>query len=301
MFFQHPMPAAILKPDCALSTALDEACISHARLLANPLTHAHASDYDGFFAAWPICNAQEIQLHTAVVRLNALIVACDDELNAIADATHQAVLLEVKNDRSSARYLRYFGDETVSLIKRPMLAGQLETMRGWVPSLIASTNAVLNALGERLAKAVTAADETVAARLAAEQENRDFRTIGARKTLIDSLNAARKALYGKLSELPHAHPELHLPATFAEQLFRHESSKKAEPVLTVDELKQAIIASQAKTGELESLLATALADAEKAAKDKLEREKAIAELQQADEVRNAAAAKLAALDPKKKT
>lgn len=295
------MPAAILKPDCSLATALDEACITHARLLANPLTRAYASDYDGFFAAWPICNAQEIQLHTAVVRLNALIVACDDELNAIADATHQAVLLEVNSDRSSARYLRYFGDETVSLIKRPVLSTQLETMRGWIPSLLASTNAVLSALGERLVKAVAAADETVAARLVAEQENRDFRTIGARKELIDGLNAVRKALYGKLSELPHAHPELHLPANFAEQFFRHESGKKAEPVLTVKELEQAITASKARTGELEGLLAIAVAAAAKVAKDKLEREEAIAELQQADEKREAAAAKVAAFDAKKKT
>ena len=295
------MPVAIIKPDCALSTALDEACVSHARMLANPVTRPYASDYDPFFAAWPTCNAKEIQLRTAIVRLNALIVACDDELNEIADATHQAILIEVKNDRSSARFLRYFGSEPVGSIKKPILSTQLETMRGWVPSLIASTNAVLSALGERLVKAVAAADETIAARLVAEQENQDFRTLGERKALIDLLNAIRKSLHGKLSELPHAHPELHLPATFADKFFRHESGEKAEPVLTVAQLKTEIEASKARTRKLEGLLATALADIAKEAEDKIKREEAIAELARLDEAREAAAAALAALDPRKKS
>jgi len=117
------------------------------------------------------------------------------------------------------------------------------------------------------------------------------------------LNAIRKSLHGKLSELPHSRPELHLPATFADKFFRHESAKKAEPVLTVDQLKIELAASLARTAEIEGLLATALTDAAKAAEAKIKREEAIAVLAHADEVRDAAAAALAALDPdpKKKT
>jgi hypothetical protein len=294
------MPAPILKPDCSLATALDEACFSHARVEANPLTLPYAADFDTFFVDWHLCNGQEIKLRTAIVRKNALIVACDDELDEIVDAVNQAVLLEVKSDRSTALYLRYFGIQTASQLKRPILSGQLEAMRGWVPSLTASTSAVLSALGARLVKAVADADAAVASRLVAEQENRDFRAIGARKALIDSFNGLRKALHGKLSELPHARPELHLPGSFAEQFFRHESAKKADPVMTVDELQVAISASNENTALLQGKLDKALADAAQAAKDKLEADQARAELAQADEIRKAAAAKLAALTDKKK-
>jgi hypothetical protein len=294
------MPAPLLKPDCSLATALDEACFSHARVEANPLTLAYAADFDAFFADWHTCNGQEIELRTAIVRKNALIVACDDELDEIVDAVNQAVLLEVKSDRSTALYLLYFGAQTASQLKRPVLSAQLEVMRGWVPSLTASKSAVLSALGARLVKAIAAVDVAVASRLVAEQENRDFRAIGARKALIDSLNGLRKALYGKLSELPHARPDLHLPGSFAEQFFRHESAKKGEPELTVEELKAAIAASNETTARLQGKLDKALADAAQAAKDKLEADQARAELAQADEIRNAAAAKLAALTDRKR-
>jgi hypothetical protein len=294
------MPAPILKPDCSLATALDEACFTHARIEANPLTLPYAADFDTFFVEWHMCNEQEIKLRTALVKCNAVIAACDDELDAIADATHQSVLLEVKSDRSTALYLRYFGAQTLSQLKKPILSGQLETMRGWIPSLTASTSAVLSALGARLVKAVAAADAAVAARLVAEQQNRDFRAIGQRKTLIDTLNGLRKALYGKLSELPHARPELHLPTSFAEQFFRHETAKKAEPEMTVEELKTAITASNENTALLQRKLDKALADAAQAAKDKLEADEARAALARADEIRDAAAARLAALTDKKK-
>lgn len=137
--------------------------------------------------------------------------------------------------------------------------------------------------------------------LVAEQENRDFRALGARKALIDSLNGLRKALYGKLSELPHARPELHLPASFAEHFFRHESAKKADPELTVDELKTAIAASNENTALLQGKLDKALTATAQTAKDKLEADEARAELVRADESRNAAAARLAALTNKKKS
>ncbi len=295
------MPAPIIKPECSLSTVLDEACFTHARVEANPLTLAYAADFNAFFVEWHKCNEQEIKLRTTLVRRNALIAACDDELDQIADATNQAVLLQVKSDRTSALYLLYFGAQTLSQLKRPILSDQLEKMRSWIPSLTTSTNAVLCALGARLAKAVAAADAAVAARLMAEQQNRDFRAVGQRKVLIDSLNSLRKALYGKLSELPHAQPDLHLPAGFAEEFYRHESARKADTVMTVDELKLAITASNQKTAQHEADLAQALAYAAQTAKEKADRDEAIAALALADQARAAAAARVAAFSDKKKT
>jgi uncharacterized coiled-coil protein SlyX len=91
-----------------------------------------------------------------------------------------------------------------------------------------------------------------------------------------------------------------LPASFAEQFFRHESVKKADPEMTVEELNAAIAANHAATSLLQGKLDKAVADAAKAAKDKSDEEDARADLAKADEARNAAAAKLAALTDKKK-
>ena len=297
------MAAATLSPDCSLSLLLDEACFNHARLEANPLTLPYAADYDAFFVEWQKCNEQEIKLRTAIVRRNAHIISRDDTLNELVDAVQQAVLLSVKNDRKASLYLLYFGSQSASEQKKPILAAQLEKMRGWIPSLTASPIMVLSALGERLVQAVAAADEAIAARLLAEQQNRDFRTIGQRKTLVDSLNGLRKATYGKLSELPHARPELHLPASFAEPFFRHESGKKngGDLALTPEDLTAQLAESRAQTAKLEAQLAQALATAEADAKEKTEADAAEAELLQAQKSVVAAAAKVAAFKGKKKS
>ncbi len=296
------MAAPTLSPDCSLSLLLDEACFTHARLEANPLTLPYAADYDAFFIEWQKCSEQETKLRTTLVRRNALIISRDDALNELVDAVQQAVLLEVKNDRKAPLYLLYFSAAPPSEQKKPILAAQLERMRGWISSLVASPNAVLKDLGERLTKDVAAADAAVASRLVAEQQNREFRTIGPRKALVDSLNALRKATYGKLSELPHARPELHLPASFAESFFRHESGKKssADAALTPDELKVQLDESRAQTARLEAQLAQALADVEADAKEKAETDAAEAELSQAQKGVAAAAAKVAAIKGKKK-
>ena len=91
-----------------------------------------------------------------------------------------------------------------------------------------------------------------------------------------------------------------MPATFAEQLFRHESARKADPEMTVDELKPAIAANSEATDQLQVKLDKALSDVAHAAKDRSEEDDARAELAKADEARKVAAAKLAALTDKKK-
>lgn len=295
------MAVSTLSHDCSLALLLDEGSYTHARLDANPLTLPYAADYEPFFGEWEKCNQHEIKLRTALVRHNARIVSRDDTLNVLVDAVKQAVLLAVKNDTKAALYVLYFGAQSASEHKRPMLGPQLERMRGWIPSLTASPNLVLSALGERLVVAVALADEAVAARLVAEQQNRDFRTIGERKELVDSLNALRKATYGKLSELPHARPELHLPASFAEQFFRHESGKKGGgEAPSIEELETQLAESRALTARLEAQLAEARAEADTQAREKTEADEADAALAEAQRSVAAAAAKVAAIKSKKK-
>lgn len=293
------MPASTLSKASALAVFLDEATYTHVRLQANPLTAALADDFTPFFSIWDVVNKQEIELRKDIIRHHALIGACDDDLDVIVDAVQQAVLLQTKNDRKAPLFRLYFGVKLPSELKQPVLGNQLEIMRGWIPSLQSSPSSVLSGLGERLQVKVAAADKVVASQAVAEQRNRDFRAIGERNDLVDNLNALRKATYGKLSELPHANPQEHLPATFAEPFFRHESGSKSAPLTTealqrkVEEMQQGLAAAQAE-------LAASVARDEAAAQARLEAEADSAELAKAEKEAAVAAAKVAALKAKKK-
>lgn len=173
-------------------------------------------------------------------------------------------------------------------------------MRGWIPSLLASSNPVLAAIGAKVKQKVAAADAAVASQAKAEQQNRDFRTIGARKALLDSVNAIRKAIYGKLSEPPHANPAEHLPATFAEPLFRHDSSGKSAP-LTSAELTLQVSNLQSQLAAAQAQLATALAGDANVAKAKSDSDAAAVALAQAEKEAADAVARVAALKARKKS
>ncbi|MFO0762980.1 MAG: hypothetical protein U0359_41475 [Byssovorax sp.] len=293
------MPAPIIAQDTSLATVLEEIITTLARLQANPLTSNLAADFDVLQAAWAKVNAQEIMRRTAVVTAMAEVAAIDDMLDPLVDALAAAILLITKNDRKDPLYQLYFGAQRPSDLKRPVLGEELATMRGFVPSLLASPFAALVALGNKLAAVVAAADLAIDKLAAAEQENRDFRAIGERKLLIDQLNALRKATYGKLSEMPHALPEEHLPATFAEQFFRHDRSRSngnGKPP-TLEQLEAMLKVKQAETdaiaGEIEKAKAKLAAEA--AAKQKAQAEADKAALEEAEKQAAEAAAKVQAL------
>jgi len=293
------MGAYLIKNDASLGMVLEEAIYPQAVLAANPLTAALAADFDAILAQWAKVNEKETQLRIARVKASALVAAADDALDGLVDAISQAVLLEVKNNRKAPQYLLYFGNKAPNEMKRPVLGGQLETMRGWVPSLTASANPTLKGLGTQLQDAVAAADAAVKGQGEAEQAMRDFRTIGERRGLIDGLNGVRKATYGKLAEMPHAMVDKHLPATFAEQFFRPESRKPAGKG-TAEELAAEIASLETQLAELKEQLAKVTAEEETAAKAKAEEEAHAAAIAAAEKEAEAAAAKVAALKAQKK-
>lgn len=292
------MSAPLIALTASLDLVLEENTYSLARLLAHLLAKPFAPPFAAFQDEWMKVNTTEILLGVARGAAAAQIVACDDDLNDLLDAIDRTLLIQVKNDRSDPEYKHYFV-KPANLLKRPVLGGQLETMRGWVPSLEASANPVLAALGASLAVAVAAADAAVKALATADQQVRDFRTLGARKALIDSFNALRKSTDGKLAELPHAHPEAKLPATFASHFFRREAPKAAAPAApTSSDLTL-------KVADLEAQLAAAKAELAKALEQEAAAAKIAADLQadkvalaQAEQDEKAAAAKVAALAAK---
>lgn len=288
-----------INPDASLALVLEEITFTPAVLAANPHTKTFAFDFDPVALQWTAANEQEIQLRIALVRGAALIYAADDELDELVDAISQAVLLNVKGDRTAPQYRLYFGAKTPGERKRPVLSQQLEAMRGWIPSLLAASNTVLMALGARLQLAVAAADAAVLGLAKVEQENREFRTVGPRRALVDNINALRKSTYGKLAKMPHAEPGKHLPVTFADGFFRHQA-RKTPGKPTAAELAEQIAALDMQSAALKELLVAVSAEEEAAAKAEGEAEALGAAIAEAEKTAADAAAKVAALKARKK-
>ncbi|MFO0761903.1 MAG: hypothetical protein U0359_36020 [Byssovorax sp.] len=296
------MPVPIIAQDTSLATVLEENTITLARLKANPLTADMAQDFTSFYNAWTKVNAQEINLRVAVVTALAEVAVVDETLDPLVDALAAAVLVITKNDRKAPLYQLYFGTKRPSELKRPVLGAELETVRGFIPSLVGSSNSSLVNVGNQIADVVNLADLAVAKLALAEQMNRDFRAIGERKALIDQFNAVRKVTYGKLSEMPHALPDEHLPATFAEQFFRHDKSRSngSGKPLDTEDIEAIIKAKEAELKALQDELIKAQQKeaAEAAAKQKAEIDADKAALEEAEKEAAEAAAKVQALKNK---
>lgn len=222
MLLSTLMPAFIIPSEASLLTCLDHAATTRALLAADPLTQGLAADFDAWIVEWKAVFLQEIDLRIAGTSAAAVEVAADADLNDLSDETSRTVLVLVKNDRDDPEYRFYYNGERASDFKKPHLGSQLEGMRLWIGHMAASPAPAIVDLGARIAAKVQAADAAVEATATASQKEREFRLTGARRQLVDKLNALRKATYGTLSEMPHKHPDLKLPATYADRFFRAE-------------------------------------------------------------------------------
>jgi hypothetical protein len=292
------MPAQIFDYDVSLDTLLDENSRSLTQLEAYPMTASMAADFQAFQGEILAVIAQEILLRVDIHKASALVAVADDDLDMVVDAVSKTLLIETGGDTSAQLYLVFFGDKRACDFRRPVLGEQLAQMHGWISLLKTSTSAALNALADPVEAKVKAGDAAFIALTDAKLKNKEFRTVGDRKALIDKFNALRKLTYGKLSELPHKHPEKNLPGSFAERFFKHVVTKKpapAKPEPTAAELEAMVAASEANTASLKERLAEAIAKEEAAAKAKGEVEAKKAALAEAQKAANDALAKVAAL------
>jgi hypothetical protein len=149
----------------------------------------------------------------------------DADLISTSDGVAGTALIETKNNRKSALFVRYFGTQQPHRFRRNVLGVKLAAMRTWPPSLKESANPTLKAYGEILVTQIAAADAAIDMVSLAEQELTDFRAFGDRQMLFNEVNGLRKALHGDVSQLVHAHPEWNLGRAFVDALFEHESAR----------------------------------------------------------------------------
>jgi hypothetical protein len=243
---------------------------------------------------------QERALIAKVYDADALVERADDGLDLISDAVAAAATLDLKarkkKKESAPEYIRLYGGLSPSSFKRPVLGKQLESMTGWPSALAGWPNPTLQGYGIQLLPAIEVGKNAEKAKTNAEQALADFRISGPRKATGDKFNAIRKWAHGLLGQFAHDHPELNLPASFADDYFRHES---AAPELSLGDLDRRIPVVAAELSRLEGLRAEKLAALQteataKAAAEKAGKAAALAEAMKNQEDINAHVAKLKA-------
>jgi hypothetical protein len=260
------MGSFIIDQGFALISCLDNAVTSRGLLAANPLTAFLAAGFDGWITEWKAVFLQEIDHRIAGTSAAALEVSLDGDLNDLSDETSRTVLIYTKNNREDPEYVFYFNGERASDFKKPHMGSQLAAMTVWPPHMAASPHAPIINLGTRIAVKVKDAGTAIESTATAEQKAREFRLTGARRQLIDKLNALRKATYGILAEMPHKHPELKLPGNFADRFFPAERAVAPSRPPTAASLKLEMDVLQADLATLNAQYDKALqAEADEAA------------------------------------
>lgn len=274
-------------------TLYEEFFFTRGHLVSHPLAAPLVTELDAFRSQLDATLMEELMLTGERFAANAAVEFMDDDLDRLTDAIAALTLIESKNDRGALPYVHYFASQRPSELKRPILGGQLDTMRHWPPSLQAASSKQLQAIGAELAQLVEHADQRTTAQATVGQKIADFRTLGPRKQCVDAFNALRKSLHGKLGEIQHKTPEL--GTGWADSFFRQGSSAER---LSVKELDRRIAAAEVELSAMkkqrdemvaqEEAIARARADAEKSQKK--------AELQAARKAAAELAARVAELE-----
>jgi len=248
------MSAPQIPQKTPLIGVLDEITFTLIHLQENELTLQQAPAFEALQAECMDVMHAELLLHIGRAGAQASIIARDTKLDYFVDDLSRTVLTLTKGNRAAALYRQYFANQRPSDIEKPVLGKELEQVTAWIPSLKASPEASLTALGSELEQRVAKANDAVKRRANVEQQNHDFRMGGLRKAFIDKTNALRQETFGVLAKMPHALPEAHLPASFADTFFRHQASAPSAAPLTSEDIKGQIQALQAQIVDLQTEL-----------------------------------------------
>jgi hypothetical protein len=221
-----------------LTALLLERVYTFTRLKAHPLTEPLAADFASLHEDWLRTLMLEVEFTETKAAAEAIIDVTDDDLDLLFNAIVNTLLILVDNDRSSALWVRFLGDQRPAEARKPVLGAQLELMRPWVTTLKSTQNPTLSEYSDRLAPLIKKADDAVTAQSAAAERLETFNQIGERKAFVDKLNALRKLTFGRLAELPHKHPEANLTADFAEQFFLRDSRSRGATLASEERVVQ---------------------------------------------------------------
>lgn len=224
--------------------------------------------FDALIADWQVKETLRIELIIAAARAVALTIHVDRKLDAFVERLVN-ILERINKDRTSALWITFFPNTTPSATVKPVLAKQLARMMLWLKPLTDAKHKELNALVPELEPLLAEANDAAAAAALAKQELGNFRHIGGWAEHITLANANRTEAYGTLLDVPHQHPELKLPAEYAEAFYLHDTSRRgANKPKTSAELEKDL----AQHDEDRKLLEKAITDAKQREADEAARE-----------------------------
>lgn len=273
------MALRTVRQNAAIEFVLKEYYYSLSKLRAHHLTKSLLTEFEAFEERIHEVFWQERELEKRRAIAQAMIEFADDNLDVATDGISNTILVITKNDRGSALYRRYFGDKPPSVLKRPVLGSQLETLRSWIPSLKASPHPQLQVYGVLLEKLVAEADKAIEEQKKVEQESKDFRELGEKKRLIDDFNSLRKETHDALDKIRRENPQENLPNAFADLFFR-KSRTPSRPDLEqeIKEVRESIETMRQEITNKEARLQELILQKEKLAQEEAEEEQYIAEL-----------------------
>jgi hypothetical protein len=267
--------------DNALAVILYRLVYSLSRFRANPATGAHVPIFQALRDQWTPVQAEEIAIQEELSYAQALVDEADDAVDDFCGRFSKAVLVITKDDASHPLYILYFGGKSLSEFRAPKLNAQLRAMKAWVDPLQKTPHPALAAMVPELITLLDQADKAVAAKGLAQQHRREFRTVGARRQFVDTLNATRAQAHGELAKMPFLTPGL--PPDYAERFFPQEPAAEEPEPDTIASVT-ARISEQEKTLAADRVLLEKLqGDAVEAAKVEAERrqdEEALAAIEQ---------------------
>ena len=224
------------------------------RLKAHSLTTSMAKDFEDLQASGHKVWTKEMELTTQLALAEAKMLGVDARLDSLLLAITHTLLIAVNNDREAPLYVRIFGSQRPSDVRKPVLGEQLLLMKTWIPILSGSGVSSLKAYETDLTKLVAEGEQAQNEHIKAEEALESFSRIGDFKLWVDSLNALRKVTFGKLSELVHKHPESNLGSEFAESFFlrdrRNEKPSLARIERTIQSLHEQLERQQTLRKEM---------------------------------------------------
>ncbi len=254
------MAPPTLSTNHSLETLFDEMFFTATTLGADPHAATSAVAFSAFLQKdWQPVAERERALRCGVLLAQAAVGSLDARLDTWVDRFHHTLLMSTGNRRDVPQYQRYFGALPPSLLKRPVLGAQLETVAAWLPSIQSGSDAALTALGKELDGLVTDGQQAEAGLDLARSVVKDFREVGARRALFDKANALRQTTFGELAGWVHDHPEKNLDPDWADGFFRRIARDRLSPYAErarilgeIGELNENLVERQQRLSQLDA-------------------------------------------------
>jgi hypothetical protein len=227
-----------------------------------PLASPHLQTFENLYQeAKNTLLPSELSVTEEVESSQVKVDRADGDLDRFAGRVSRAVD-DIPDPNTRKQYkTNLFKGQPLSKFRRPVLGGQLLAQSGWAATLSQSNVPALVTLADEADPLVKKGQDASQSRTEAQQQNRQFRDVGARKQFIDKLNGARRLAAGSLAKLAHDSPAL--PNDYADRFWRTEPAVDEEE--TLDDVKAAIADLKAKLAEREDQLKKMEADVAAAA------------------------------------